>query len=268
MGLPYSRFNNGNGVENITVFDPETSEMFVATSDHPNWNVIIEVLEFGGREVLDLFDVTKVISKKFEVLSERISVRNGRIYLDGDEVNNTLTEQILRFLDNGDDFEPLVKFYDRLAQNPDQGSVDQLFRWLQSHDFTITTDGKIIGYKGVEQCNSGYQSVRSGKAIVNGQEHVGQIPNNLGDVVEMPRSEVTFDPYMTCSHGLHVGTYDYAKSWGDVVLKVLVDPRDVVSVPTDSAGQKLRTCRYTVLEVINGKIDSPLISVDKETYDW
>lgn len=270
MGLPYSRFDNGNGLQNLTVFDPESSDVYVATSDHPNWNAILEGLENGGREVLDLFDVTKVIATKFEALSERVSVRNGRIFLDGDEVNNVLTQQILRFLDNGENFEPLVKFYDRLAQNPNQDSVEQLYRWLQSHDFTITDDGKIIGYKGVESDgNGGYQSVKSGTAIVNGEEISGKIPNAIGSVVEMPRSAVTFDPDVTCSYGLHVGTYDYAKGWGyGAILKVLVDPRDVVSVPSDCNGAKLRTCRYTVLDVITDKIESPVVTLQSSfAYD-
>lgn len=261
MGLPFSRFDNGSGQQNLTVFDPDTGDVYVATNDHPNWDSILERLENGGREVLDLFDVTKVIATKFQALSERVSVRNGRIYLDGDEVNNALTQQILRFLDNGEDFEPLVKFYDRLAQNPNQESVTQLYNWLNSHDFTITSDGYIVGYKGVDSDgNGGYLSLKSGTAIVNGEEVTGYIPNNVGSVIEMPRSEVTFDPDLTCSYGLHIGTYEYAKNWASTVLKVLVDPRDVVSVPSDHNGQKLRACRYRVLEVIDAKIDQPVVN--------
>jgi hypothetical protein len=265
MGLPYSKFSNGSGQESIVVFDPTTAEPYVATVDHPNWTAILNAVDSDDENVFDLFDVSKVIDKKFRALSERVSVRNGRIYLDGDEVNNVLTEQILRFLDEDADFEPLVKFYDRLAQNPNQESVDQLYRWLQSHDFTITSDGKIIGYKGVESDGKGgFRSVKAGSAVVNGVEVTGQIPNNLGDVVEMPRSAVTFDPGMTCSYGLHVGTWDYALDWGrnGAVLKVLVDPRDVVSVPSDHGGAKLRTCRYKVLEVIEQKVNNAMVVID------
>lgn len=269
MGLPYSKFSNGDQ-ESIVVFDPESAEPYVATVDHPNWAAINRAVEAGDTEVFDLFDVTKVIDKKFEALSERISVRNGRIYLDGDEVNNVLTQQILRFLDDDEDFEPLVEFYDRLAQNPNQESVGQLYRWLDTHDFTITDDGKIVGYKGVESDGKGgYQSVHSGTAIVNGEEVTGKIPNNVGYVVEMPRSAVTFDPYQTCSYGLHIGTFDYATDWGrnGAVLEVLVDPRDVVSVPNDHADQKLRACRYTVVGVVEQKLDTAVApSTTKDDY--
>lgn len=62
-----------------------------------------------------------------------------------------------------------------------------------------------------------------------------------------------------CGHGLHVGAFDYAKSYGGIDLdddeggngnKLMickVNPRDVVSVPTDSRFQKLRCCRYEVV---------------------
>ncbi|MDQ2739570.1 MAG: hypothetical protein M3Y35_13360, partial [Actinomycetota bacterium] len=50
------------------------------------------------------------------------------------------------------------------------------------------------------------------------------------------------------AHGLHVGTFEYAKNFGHKLLICSVNPRDVVSVPRDCGFQKLRTCRYTVLD--------------------
>jgi hypothetical protein len=53
---------------------------------------------------------------------------------------------------------------------------------------------------------------------------------------------------VACSAGLHVGTYDYALRFTRFVIEVLVDPRDVVSVPTDCNDQKMRTCKYLVMD--------------------
>ncbi len=265
MSLVFSKFQREDGTGNLTLF--HDGEMFVATSDHPNWNAIVDGVENDDATVVDLFDVSKSVAQKFKALSERVAVRNGRVYFDGDEVNNTLTKQIIRFVENDSDFGPLVSFYERLAQNPNQESVAQLYSWLDSHSFTIAQNGYIIGYKGVQSDgNGGYRSVKSGDAVVNGEPVSGQIPNNIGDVVEMPRSEVTFNPDVTCSYGLHVGTFEYASDWGrnGAVLKVLVDPRDVVSVPSDHNGQKLRTCRYTVLDVIDQQLNT---TVDYVEYD-
>ena len=35
------------------------------------------------------------------------------------------------------------------------------------------------------------------------------------------------------------------------MLKVHINPRDVVSVPTDAQGEKVRVCRYRVVEIID-----------------
>jgi hypothetical protein len=48
-----------------------------------------------------------------------------------------------------------------------------------------------------------------------------------------------------------VGTYDYAKRYANgALLKVHVNPRDVVSVPTGE-GEKVRVCRYVVEDIID-----------------
>lgn len=268
--LQYSKFQNGDGSSNVTLF--LNDQTYVATNQHPNWQSIVDGLQNDDASVAELFDVANTVAKRFNLLTDRISVANGRVYLDGDEVNNALTQQIVRFVDAGvEDWQPLVEFYDRLATNPNQESVEQLYRWLEAHDFTITSDGKFIGYKGVmREADGNLVSRNTGRAIVNGEVKEGRIPNNIGDVVEMPRSEVTFDPSNGCSTGLHVGTWDYASTWGDgTVLEVLVDPRDVVSVPTDCGSAKLRTCRYTVINVLTKAIQDVVTdSFDEDDEDW
>ena len=260
--LQYTKVQSQDGFCTVTLLFE--GQLYTATNDHPNWESIVAGLDVNDPNVVDLFDLSRLVTKKFQQLSERVSVRNGTVLFDGDERNNVLTKQILRFLDNDEDFTPLVNFYERLALNPAQESVEQLYNWLDTHDFTITAEGKIVGYKGVRKTNDGYVSINTGNATVNGEEHNGAIPNNPGDIVEMPRSAVQADPNQGCSYGLHVGTWDYAKGWAKgAVLKVVVDPRDVVSVPNDSSYAKLRTCRYTVVEVI----DQPLSATVDRDYD-
>lgn len=240
----------------ITVFIPGEGA-FVAQSDHPNFETIVAKATAGEEIEPRLFDVAAFVSKQFESLSERVSVRGGSLYLDGDEVDNALTQQVVRFLDEGvEDWRPLVAFFENVQANPEPHSRENLYRWiasLQERDggLTITEDGMIVGYKGVHEDSPGsYVSVNHGYAIVDGEEHEdGAVPNNIDSVIEMPRSTVEHNPRVACSVGLHVGTYAYARQWGSVVLEVEVNPRDVVSVPTDAADQKMRTCRYRVLGV-------------------
>ena len=55
-----------------------------------------------------------------------------------------------------------------------------------------------------------------------------------------------------CSSGLHAATYEYAKnhySFGDTLLKIIVNPKDIASFPTTNEG-KFRCVRYTPVEVV------------------
>lgn len=236
---------------------------YSAADSHPNYKEILRLALEDDESVKDLFDVSVSVAKKFEQLSERVSVHSGRVYFDGEEVDSALTRQIVKFLQAGvEDFKPLVNFYEKLAQNPNEDSRKQLYAWLNAHDFTITPEGDLLGYKGVRKNDDGtHESVNRGRAIVNNQEYNGAIPNNIGDVVTMPRGDVQFNPSVGCSTGLHVGTWNYARGWAQgAVLKVAVNPRDVVSVPHDCNAQKLRTCRYVVTGLAEDDYGTPLLS--------
>lgn len=278
--LRYTIFNNPDGTGNATLF--HDNQLYTATTEHPRWQAIVAGLVANDSGVVDLFDPSLKVAAKFESLSDRVTVSGGHVYFDGDEVDNALTKQIVRFLNEGvEDWEPLVKFWERLAANPNPHSVEQLYRWLEVQDIVIDPDGMLLGYKGVvkstdEEGNVTYKSVNTGTAIVDGETVTGAIPNHIGAVVTMPRSAVEFDPSNGCSTGLHVGTWDYARGWArGAVLLVEVDPRDVVSVPTDCNSQKLRVCRYEVIDVIESELTDPLYGdsayddydEDEEDYD-
>src|SRR5690606_6818039 len=132
---------------------------------------------------------------------------------------------------------------------PDKRSREQLFTWLQSHEFTITEEGDILGYKGVRLTHdeNGFTSISTGTAYVDGKMHTGAIPNPIGAVVSMPRAQVQNDPNVACHVGLHVGDWSYASGFAQgAVLEVHVNPRDVVSIPHDSSQRKMRCCKYKV----------------------
>lgn len=259
------KFNDSDEA-NLTVF--VNGEMYVATDTHPNFSAIVAKVAVGDESVVDLFDVSKTAAKRFDRLSERVTVSNGRIYFDGEEVDNALTTQVLRFIDGGvEDFNPLVKFFEKVMTNPNEHSREQLYRWLARYDFTITDEGDFIAYKGVQTVTADhqYESISKGRAISNGVEYNGAIPNPLGAVVEMPRGDVEFDPAVGCHTGLHAGTWSYASDFSQgAVLTVVINPRDVVSVPTDCQDQKLRVCRYVVQDVTEVKYAAPVVSFNED----
>jgi hypothetical protein len=234
-------------------------------SSHPAWETIIAKLKADDVSVVNLFQPIKEIALGFHELSDRLVVRDRHVYWDGDRVDNSLTEQIIRFMEEGLDFKPLVKFYDKISQNPSTNSQRLLYNWLRTHRFTITPEGDILGFKGYRKKNGMLHSTHAGTASVNGQEFIQQtIPCKVGDTVTMARSSVVDNPAADCSAGLHVGTPSYARQFGDIRMAVLINPRDVVSVP-NREGQKMRVCRYYVMGPYT---DQKIGALIKEAPEW
>lgn len=257
-------------------------EVYQAVVDHhPSFNLILERLNSDPHDesVVDLFDVERTLVRAFEQVTERISIRNGQVFFDGDRLHNGVEKQILRFVDEGqmDRLDAVVNFTEKVMTNPQEHSRDQLFTWLDRHDFTITQDGDFVGYKGCHASDEGPRSTRVAPdkdgVVRNGAPVSGEKVLNLaGDVIEMPRSRVDFNAGVGCSTGLHVGTYAYASSFASELLEVHVNPRDVVSVPTDCDAQKIRTCRYTVIgpieqEYATAVLPRAQVEVDVEDED-
>lgn len=232
-------------------------KMVVTDDGNPSYNTIIERLEANDTDgLVDLFSAEATVSREFQRVSERVLVRGGHVYFDGDPIEGTLSDHLIRLVKDGEDVTYLVNFWERIANNPDDHSREHLMRWLAAEDFSITRDGYILGYKGLRDDRT---SIHAGPGIVNGVEQNGYLDNSEGNVVEIARSSVTVDHSRGCAFGLHVGTYGYASSFGQVVVEVLVDPRDVVSVPTDCSDQKMRVCRYTVGKDSTGRIDRAVV---------
>jgi hypothetical protein len=247
------------GVDNVVALNPASDKpIYQADSNHPHWQAILNVQ--GG------------LVSRLTSLSDRVSFDGRNILFDGDIQTGPLADHLFRCLESGvQDYAPVVKFWEKVSTNPDTRSREQLFTWLQNCDFTITEEGDILGYKGVVTRGEGqFLSVHSGSAYVDGVEIKGQIPNNPGTVVTMPRSQVKNDPNTHCSYGLHVGDWAYASSFGrGATLEVHVNPRDVVSIPNDHSYAKMRTCKYKVVKVRETASRKPIESFDSyEEEKW
>jgi hypothetical protein len=262
MSLNHSLITAENGQQFITVFANGVMTPPVDDS-HPNFKAIVGACaaamqgeDIDAQAVIDLFDVGATVQRKFERLSERVTVEYGQVMFDGDPAPEGLSKQIVRFMDEGEDFAPLVRFMENMGMNPNEHSRQQAWDWLNNHDFTLTAAGDVVAYKGVyNDDKGGYRSGHRGNAFVNDVAITDDyVPNAVGDIITMPRSEVAHDPSQACHRGLHVGTYNYARSYArGAMLRVIVSPRDFVSVPTDAEGEKFRVCRY----VVDAIIDAP-----------
>ncbi|WP_236949445.1 hypothetical protein [Mycolicibacterium goodii] len=168
----------------------------------------------------------------------------------GDPVEEVVLAAAIRLTNCDADLAPLGAFLRRLERNPSPASRSQLFGWLKAGGFTLTTDGLIVGYKSVRadgrSAHEGREPVTVQRQDGSVETVVGHVPYPVGATVWMARDLVNDDRTSACSVGLHVGTYSYAECFSEQMLVVLVDPADVVSVPTDSNAQKMRVCRLYV----------------------
>lgn len=236
-----------------TVFFADGTSEPIA-SDNPNFVKVRDGLLDGSltdEELLNLIAPFKAIYKKLTKLSERVSRKGMKLYLDGDPVAHRLATHILAVMDEGADqavIDAWLKFWEKAATNPSLNSQDELFIFVEKHGLSITPEGDAVLYKGVR---ADFLSSHAGPGVVNGEEFEhANLPNHIGNVVEMGRSRVDDNRRKECSNGLHVGDHSYANTFtsGGKLLTVLVNPRDVVSVPYDENDRKIRVCRYVVLE--------------------
>ena len=148
-------------------------------------------------------------------------------------------------------FQPLVQFLDNLMQNPSMQSQKELYDFLEHENLAITSDGYFLAYKAVR---GDYMD-----------KYAGKFRNQVGDVCEMTRAKVDDNRSRGCSQGLHAGALNYVASYGsidagDKIVIVKINPKDVVSIPSDSNCEKLRTCRYEVVAEYEGELLKPLYS--------
>lgn len=252
------------------------------SNDHPRFTEIRDYLlntpedEHDENWLRRELNIVVEVGARLARLSERVTLRGNTLYFDGDEIRDSIAEHILRFFRDNDErgYAPLVRFLEKVQQNPSDESRESLYAWLSNRDFTINTDGDFVAYKGVRWSGSENDvpvSVHHGFAIVDGVAVNGPVPNKVGSVIEMPRSMVDGDRSVGCSFGLHAGTWEYASSFGQGgTLVVLINPRDVVSVPSDCNFQKLRVSRYRVTDVREQPIESwgaAYLDNDFEDYD-
>jgi hypothetical protein len=194
------------------------------------------------RDVLEgLLDKPKQIARLTEGLVE---VREDTVFYKNEAVNDTLAQKLVSLIDGGFDARPWARFMSNLMENPSYRSREQLYQFLEKHGAPITPDGHFIAFKNVR---SDFKDI-----------HSGTFDNSPGKIVAMPRQAVDDDQNRTCSAGLHACASPYLDHFyrsGSRTVAVKINPRDVVSIPTDYDFAKMRVSQYEVLsEVDRGQV--------------
>lgn len=224
-------------------------EEFSIRAGHPSFNEVLKAIAEGRpeAEIKELFQPAKAVASYSD---GRIEVKDGALSFDGDEVHSVVSDRIIEFMEQGLPSAPLVAFLKRLQANPSRRAVQELYTFLEHQNLPITDIGTFLAYKGV---NNDYTDLHTGKYV-----------NSPGASFTMLRNLVDDDLRKACSNGFHVGSKEYATGFGPRTVIVEVDPADVVSVPLDCDCQKLRTCRYTVVQDYQGPLNRPVYAQEED----
>lgn len=180
-------------------------------------------------------------------------IEHNLVYIDGEALPSLLSERLIKMAEEDADYAPLVKFWERLRNNPSSSSVAELYDLLSRNHHALIADGEHIG------CFLAYKYVTEDYKDI----HSRTFDNSVGKTVSIERRKVDDNRRNECSYGLHVGSWEYVKQWAHScpIIDVIVDPADVVSVPLDENAQKCRTCKYIVLRDTKGKVLSQVAHI-------
>jgi hypothetical protein len=180
-----------------------------------------------------------------------VVIEHGIVYVLGQPIHNTIADRILGMADAGFNIEPMKLFLSNLMENPSFRAVEELYDFLEATNLPITTDGHFLAYKKVR---TNYTDVHSGK-----------MDNSIGATVQMPRNRVNDNKDQTCSAGLHFCGRSYLSSFGGArTVVVKINPRDVVSIPSDYNNAKGRACKYVIQQELDlGEDKAPIAELEK-----
>lgn len=244
---------NYHVLENSVVVDCN-DKLHVIHKDDSRYDKVIECIRKD-----DLTSIPNIVDVVTSFKDAGLDLIDGIVYIDGQALPSELSDRIVAFKDNNLPYEPLLKFWEKLKQNPSFNSRQMLYKFLEHNGHPLTVEGNFIAYRGVtddfKDC------------------HTKTFDNSPGSTCEIDRNAVDDNPNNTCSYGLHVACHGYANGFGPRLVKVEVDPVDVVCVPTDYNGTKMRVCKFKVLSECENMDTSHLHEYDEEEYsdddyDW
>lgn len=235
-------------LNNSIVLNFEGKTITISKGDHRFDPVLNAIKSENFASIPDIVDMEK------ELRDAGLQVEAGMVIINGEAMPEVLHSRIMEFKKNDLPFDRLLKFWDNLKENPSFNSRKMLYQFLEHNGHPLTSDGCFIAYRGVRE---DFKDCHSGK-----------FNNSPGSVCEVPRSQVDDNPNNTCSFGLHVACHSFAKGFGQRLVEVKVNPSDVVAVPKDYEGTKMRVCRFEVVRECDGIKESPTYDYDRpDVYD-
>lgn len=222
-----SRLDGGNVVE-LDLNDYLTLQRAIIPEGYENEGIVITQM-IDGKEVQGIFYPSNVAVAVQHEGEEVIIPKVEKLQKHAQRANAENSPAVRNFLKR---MAPVAK--ERLH------SAEDLMDFIEKSELPLTNDGKIIGYKKVNQNNDG-------KFV---DVHSGSIAQQVGSHVWMDVDAVDPDRNKSCSHGLHVANLGYLSGFsGNHTLIVLVDPANFIAVPHGETN-KARVCAYDIIGVM------------------
>jgi hypothetical protein len=221
-------------------------------SDHPGFAHVRELLLSTGitpvdaDELIEIIDVRVAIAKAAEspTYQNVLEFDGDNLMYRGAPLHGVWVDKILAFREKGYNFEPIFKALESLLKNPSGRARDRFSIFAERSQFGFLPDGRMGAFKAVR---GDFTDLRT-----------GTFDNSPGKTVEMVRADVNDDPEQACSYGLHLGAMGYVRTFGhwdgsraNKVVFCAFWPEDVVAVPVDYDGEKMRVCKYEVIEEVD-----------------
>jgi hypothetical protein len=234
-------------------FDKNTRHIIDKT--HINYDKISSIIRTEEDNIETCNKITNLLNIKQSIsdyYKGNIHIKNGVInFVHGKKeyvLDNRITRTIIDTMKtkNGD-YKKLVNFLNKLMKNPSADSVDSFYDFIVHYNLEIIETGNVILYKVVDK-NYNSKYIGSDRKIYS---------NKPGKRVSMPRHMVDDNRNIHCSSGLHICSKKYIPEYyryGDKIVRALLNPKDVVSVPTDCDFSKIRICDYKVIDDVTEEI--------------
>lgn len=221
--------------DTVTVF--VKNRPHTINKSHTHYDAIVKAIKSANWEAIPgLVDIRSTL---VDYTYGNITIEGNEIKWKGETISNGMTRRILDMFKQGFTITPMIRFMEKVMDNPTKYAVNELYEFLENNNLPITPTGNFLAYKKIR---ANYTDC-----------HTGKIDNSIGTTVSMPRTEVDANRNNVCSSGLHACSFEYLKSFhGDRTVIVEIDPRDFVSCPVDYKNSKIRVCKYKVIgEIAN-----------------
>jgi hypothetical protein len=224
----------------------------------PNYDVLIEKLERNDEDGYEEF-LTSNAAKVSNLLSgyPDFTIKQGKLYYKNEVQTDYLSRKIVEFYEAGRPVEAQINFFLNVQENPSFRAREEAYKFVEFNSLPITRKGTFLAYK----------RIRADWTDV----HTGTISNHIGAQPSMLRNLVDDDPDRTCSNGFHICAFGYLQYFpGERIVVIEQNPRNIVAVPRDYNGTKMRVTTYLVLSEIpmdtaeNIWANTPYIEIEED----